>query len=990
MKIRKIISLFIISALISGSLPFTVSAFTDKKIQYSEVMMPALYDSPDNMSGSISALEALVDIDTFRQTIIESVAECKTEIPISSLDVPVSAAQSVADFIWYNTPEAFNVQGISYSYYADTLHSLVLSYRSFADTKTEYADCMEEFMSAADKMLQGIEYNDSLTDVQKALLLHDRLAMWTEYDYVSSSVIKHTAYGAFGKRASVCQGYAMAYMYLLQRVGIKNYYCSSETLNHGWNIIYINNKPYHVDVTWDDKSWGGSGRGFIGRVDHDNFLRSTTGIKSTGHNAYDFDSSPTDTTYDSYFWQNSTTAFQLVSGEIYYIDNTAEKLKRYSDKKVLCDVSDDWYASNGGIWFSDYACLSSAGNDLFYSKADGVYKYSIKDNTSKKIYSPTLSKYYSVFGFTYEDGYLICDINNTPNSAQTLSQLKSAYSDISRDVTGIEIKTLPSKTTFNMGDSSDFSGLTIKVKYSDNTSQILSSGFSCTGFSSSSLGTKTIQVSYEGYSVSFSVTIVCGHKNKTNTAALESTCSAEGYTSGVYCNDCSKYISGHTKTAINSSAHRWNNGTVTTVPTCSEEGTKTYVCKYNSSHKKTEAVAKDKNNHKNTVSKNGVLPTCTTEGYTAGVYCNDCRTYISGHTQLAIDSSAHKWDDGKITTTATCSVKGIRTYTCQYNSSHTKTENLGFATDNHVNVINISETAPKCTEKGYTAGVYCDDCNKYLSGHMEIPATNHKNKHPVEAVAPDCTVPGCTAGVFCPDCETYLEVSGEIPVDPSAHKWDSGKITTTATCSVKGVKTYTCQHNSSHTKTEELAFAPLNHVNTKTVAATPATFTSVGYTEGVYCNDCKKYISGHNEIPVLTSEFTDNDEIILRDSTVMFASGKTVQDILKQAASGTVIKDKDGKPVSDSAIAVTGMTLVLPSGKVCDMVCPGDVNSDGKITAADARFVLRASVGLEKIEAGSAVYKAADRNNMNIAAADARLILRASVGLENQKDWVKG
>lgn len=862
MKIRKIISLFIISALIAGSLPFTVSAFTDKKIQYSEVMMPALYDSPDNMSDSISALATFVDIDAFRQTIIEGVAECKTEISVEMLDIPVSAAQCVADFIWYNTPEAFNVQGISYSYYADTLHSLVLSFRDFADTKTEYAQCMKEFMSAADKMLQGIEYNDSLTDVQKALLLHDRLAMWTEYDYVSSSVIKHTAYGAFGKRASVCQGYAMAYMYLLQRIGIKNYYCSSEALNHGWNIIYINNKPYHVDVTWDDRAWGSSGRGFIGRVDHDNFLRSTAGIRSTGHNAYDFDSSPSDTTYDGFFWQDSSTAFQLVSGEIYYIDNTAEKLKRYSDKKVLCDVSDDWHSSNGGIWTSDYACLSSAGNDLFYSKADGVYKYSLKDGTSKKIYSPTLSTYYSVFGFTYENGYLICDINNTPNNAQNLSQVKSAYSDISRTVTGIEIKTLPSKTTFNKGDSADFSGLSIKVKYSDNTSQTLSSGFSCTGFSSDTFGTKTVNVSYQGFSVSFNVTIVCGHKNKTNTPALESTCSAEGYTAGVYCNDCSKYISGHTETAINSSAHSWNSGSVTTVSTCSEEGIKTYVCKYNSSHTRTEAVAKNKNNHKNTVNKNAVLPTCTTEGFTAGVYCNDCRTYISGHAQLAIDSSAHKWDSGKITTIATCSVKGIKTYTCQHNNGHTKTEVLGI---------------------------------------------------------------------------------------------DAGK-----------------------------------HTDTKTVAATPATLTSVGYTEGVYCNDCKKYISGHTEIPVLTSEFTDNDEIILNDSTVMFASGKTVQDILKQAASGTVIKDKDGKPVSDSAIAVTGMTIVLSSGKVCDMVCPGDVNSDGKITAADARFVLRASVGLEKIEAGSAVYKAADRNNMNIAAADARLILRASVGLENQNDWIKG
>ncbi len=61
----------------------------------------------------------------------------------------------------------------------------------------------------------------------------------------------------------------------------------------------------------------------------------------------------------------------------------------------------------------------------------------------------------------------------------------------------------------------------------------------------------------------------------------------------------------------------------------------------------------------------------------------------------------------------------------------------------------------------------------------------------------------------------------------------------------------------------------------------------------------------------------------------------------------------------------------------------GDVDNDFLITASDARFVLRLSVGLEECEADSDQYKAADAdNNGTIAAADARLILRGSVGLE--------
>ena len=60
---------------------------------------------------------------------------------------------------------------------------------------------------------------------------------------------------------------------------------------------------------------------------------------------------------------------------------------------------------------------------------------------------------------------------------------------------------------------------------------------------------------------------------------------------------------------------------------------------------------------------------------------------------------------------------------------------------------------------------------------------------------------------------------------------------------------------------------------------------------------------------------------------------------------------------------------------------PGDVDLDGKLTAADARLALREAVGLEKLSDDALRCADADHNN-EITAADARLILRASVGLE--------
>lgn len=64
----------------------------------------------------------------------------------------------------------------------------------------------------------------------------------------------------------------------------------------------------------------------------------------------------------------------------------------------------------------------------------------------------------------------------------------------------------------------------------------------------------------------------------------------------------------------------------------------------------------------------------------------------------------------------------------------------------------------------------------------------------------------------------------------------------------------------------------------------------------------------------------------------------------------------------------------------------GDIDNNGKLSAADARLTLRAAVGLETFS--DELIKIADVNkNGRIESADARLILRAAVGLEDPSTW---
>ena len=84
-------------------------------------------------------------------------------------------------------------------------------------------------------------------------------------------------------------------------------------------------------------------------------------------------------------------------------------------------------------------------------------------------------------------------------------------------VTKIEIESMPTKTQYNIGDEFNSAGLSIKVTYSDTTTAVVTTGFTCTGFDSTAAGEKTITVTYEGKTVTFKVTVAENPQPQTKT-----------------------------------------------------------------------------------------------------------------------------------------------------------------------------------------------------------------------------------------------------------------------------------------------------------------------------------------------------------------------------------------------------------------------------------------------------------------------------------------
>ncbi len=410
---KKILSLALAVFLIFYALPFSTSAkgfFLSEDIEV------------ENVGNYEEILSKYVDYQSFCEMVRSTISSYGKIINVSSYNIHYGSDffEGLRELIRYGMPEFFHVDSLVQWRYSDYVSYYEVKYLYTAE---EYEPMKAELDKASEKLLAGVKENDSLSDVEKALILHDRLVLKMEYDYTYTN---RDVYQAIVKGNGVCEGYTKAYTYLLNQVGIKNENCLSTDLNHVWNIVYIDGTPYHVDVTWDDVSWAAGERGIIGLVQHENFLRSTEGMIATKHEATDFNSTPTDTTYDSYFWQKSEAAFVLLDGEIYFIDGDTAELKRYSDMAVLASTYDIWWASENSYWGGNYSRLATDGKYLYYSMSKAVYKYDVEKETAEKIFKPELEGINAIYGMEYSDGYIVCDINTDPpyGGGTSLNQLK--------------------------------------------------------------------------------------------------------------------------------------------------------------------------------------------------------------------------------------------------------------------------------------------------------------------------------------------------------------------------------------------------------------------------------------------------------------------------------------------------------------------------------------------------------------------------------------
>ena len=279
---------------------------------------------------------------------------------------------------------------------------------------------------------------------------------------------------------------------------------------------------------------------------------------------------------------------------------------------------------------------------------------------------------------------------------------------------------------------------------------------------------------WQGYTVSSKgACLHTGYGTTENT--VPATCGEAGRVDTI-CSNCGEVVS--TKEIPATGAHTWDNGTVTTEPTETTPGVRTFTCAVCGATR-TETIPAT-GEHTFVFTKN-VAPTCTADGYDLYT-CRDCGATEKRNSKPAL---GHKWDNGTVTTEPTETTPGVRTFTCAVCRA-TRTETIP-ATGEHTFVF-TKNVAPTCTADGYDLYT-CRDCGATEKRNSK-PALGHKWDNGTVTTEPTETTPGVRT-FTCAVCRATRTET--IPATGAhTHVWDNGTVTIAPTETTPGVRTYTC------------------------------------------------------------------------------------------------------------------------------------------------------------------------------------------------------
>ena len=388
------------------------------------------------------------------------------------------------------------------------------------------------------------------------------------------------------------------------------------------------------------------------------------------------------------------------------------------------------------------------------------------------------------------------------------------------------------------------------------------------------------------------------------------------------------------------------------------------------------------------VREHEVPATCETAGsYELVVRCADCGAELSRTTEeikpLGHDygTPEYVWSEDN----AVCVAKAV----CARDKTHVLEEKRTAA---------VRRNDPTCTEDGVAVyyAHFENECFEAQTKTVVLPATGHAYGEATYIWAEDLSY--CTAEKVCKNDKNHVwtEKSEKTVVqrtEPTCTEdgaivytarfgnkslttqvktvtlpalgHDYVAVTVSPTCTEGGVTTHTCSRCGDAYTTDEVP--ALGH-DYRTVTVAPTCTEG-----GVTTHTCSRCGDAYTTDEVPATGHSPAAPVRENETPATADTPEAWDEVVYCAVCGTQL----------SSTHQTGETLPPE-----ETAAPGDVDLDGKVTAADARLALRAAVGLDDHLTDVQLKNADVDGAPGITAADARLILRAAVGLEDPKDWL--
>lgn len=238
----------------------------DAEVSSGDAQEPVPWELPENGSllnewDSAYAYSNLSESEQiWYRDMAKAMGTMTDKVKLSEQGIKAGLDESRVDKIFQSVlndhPELFYVEGYSYTKFTwgqktvaiEFTGTYNLDWDTAVERRREIEQSVEELLAGAPK---------ETDDYEKIKYVYETLIYETDYDLEASE--NQNIYSVFVGHASVCQGYAKAFQYLMNRMGVECALVQGKVLDtgegHAWNLVRADGDYYYVDTTWGDISY---------------------------------------------------------------------------------------------------------------------------------------------------------------------------------------------------------------------------------------------------------------------------------------------------------------------------------------------------------------------------------------------------------------------------------------------------------------------------------------------------------------------------------------------------------------------------------------------------------------------------------------------------------------------------------------------------------------------------------------------------------------